>query len=513
MNIIYIDIDSLRADHLGCYGYARNTSPNIDALAKEGTVFSNVYISDAPCLPSRTALWSGRFGFRTGVVGHGGTAAAPFNQGTNRGFYDAFLNEGWMRAFRDLGFHTATVSSFGERHSAWHWYAGFNEVMNPGLGGMESADTVVRTAIDWIDRRSSSRESWFLHVNLWDPHTPYRVPEEFGDPFANEPGPEWLDQNWFEAASRGYGPHSIQEPNGFDGFNFEGQYPRAPVPISSLVEAKAWIDGYDTGIFFADFWIGKLIDKLKSSNLYDKTIVMIGADHGENLGELGVWADHHTADHPTCHVPMVVRMPGQSKPNAVDHGLHYQIDLAATLIELSGGQVPVGWDGRSFAEDWRNGSKTGRDFLVTSQGAWACQRGIRFNAQGTRYLCLITYHDGYKDFAPWLLFDLTQDPYERQDLSTSRPDLVAQAARFLCDWQLQMMLTSDTDVDPLMTVLREGGPFHCRGELGRYLARLKETGREEHAQVLLKRHPEDAKLTVEQFRDKSDKGTAWNPLL
>ncbi|MFN2111024.1 MAG: sulfatase-like hydrolase/transferase, partial [Anaerolineae bacterium] len=85
MRILYIDIDTLRPDHLGCYGYHRNTSPNLDALAQNGVRFKNCYTSDAPCLPSRTALWSGRFGFHTGVVNHGGTAAQPFVEGPSRG--------------------------------------------------------------------------------------------------------------------------------------------------------------------------------------------------------------------------------------------------------------------------------------------------------------------------------------------------------------------------------------------------------------------------------------------
>jgi choline-sulfatase len=79
--ILYIDIDSLRPDHLSCYGYHRLTSPHIDALAADGVRFDNCYISDAPCLPSRTALWSGRCGFHTGVVNHGGVASEPFREG------------------------------------------------------------------------------------------------------------------------------------------------------------------------------------------------------------------------------------------------------------------------------------------------------------------------------------------------------------------------------------------------------------------------------------------------
>src|SRR6187399_3010299 len=69
MRIIYLDVDSLSPSHLGCYGYCRDTSPAIDALARDGVRFEHVYCSDAPCLPSRTAFYSGRFGIQTGVVG------------------------------------------------------------------------------------------------------------------------------------------------------------------------------------------------------------------------------------------------------------------------------------------------------------------------------------------------------------------------------------------------------------------------------------------------------------
>ncbi|MGI6730266.1 MAG: sulfatase-like hydrolase/transferase, partial [Bacilli bacterium] len=75
MRILYLDIDTTRPDHLGCYGYQRNTSPNIDQIANDGIVFSNYYCTDAPCLPSRTALFTGTYGIRNGVVNHGGAAS------------------------------------------------------------------------------------------------------------------------------------------------------------------------------------------------------------------------------------------------------------------------------------------------------------------------------------------------------------------------------------------------------------------------------------------------------
>src|SRR6185503_7187104 len=135
MRILYIDIDSQRPDHLGCYGYHRDTSPNIDRIAREGVRFDNYYVSDAPCLPSRTAMWSGRFGVHTGVINHGGTAAEPFVEGPGRGFRDRLGQTCWMSCLRRAGFQTATISPFGERHAAWWWYAGFNEICNPGKNG------------------------------------------------------------------------------------------------------------------------------------------------------------------------------------------------------------------------------------------------------------------------------------------------------------------------------------------------------------------------------------------
>ena len=75
MRILYVDIDTLRPDHLGCYGYPRATSTNIDKVAEDSVRFTDVYCSDAPCLPSRAAMMTGRFGIHTGCVGHGGVNA------------------------------------------------------------------------------------------------------------------------------------------------------------------------------------------------------------------------------------------------------------------------------------------------------------------------------------------------------------------------------------------------------------------------------------------------------
>ena len=484
MKILYIDIDSLRPDHLGCYGYPRNTSPAIDQLAKAAILFENIYISDAPCLPSRTALWSGKHGFRTGVVGHGGTAAQPFIEGPSRGFEDQFYADGWMTALRKLGHYTATVSSFGERHAAWHWYAGFNEIINPGYAGMDRADQVVPLAIDWLERHGRARKDWFLHVNLWDPHTPYRTPREFGNPLVGDSLPKWFNEEIFRRYRMSFGPHSTHEPNGFDDIDMRAEFPLVPVTFESLDDIRTWINGYDIGVCYADHWIGRLLDSMNKLDIFDEAMIIISADHGENLGELNIWGDHHTADHWTCRIPLIVRMPFGHGGSRREHAIHYHFDWAATLIDLVNGTVPGGWDARSFASSLQEGKDEGRDFVVTSQGAWSCQRGIRFRYGDDNYLCLVTHHDGFKNFAPIMLFDLVHDPHETIDLAQHKPDVVAHATRLLASWLADMMRRSPHDTDPLMTVMREGGPFHCQGALPAYLQRLERTGRTKHAEFL-----------------------------
>ena len=487
MRVLYIDIDTLRPDHLGCYGYHRNTSPNIDSLAERGVRFNNCYVSDAPCLPSRTAMWSGRCGFHTGVVNHGGTAAEPFVEGPERGFRDLFDATCWMRTLRRKGLHTATVSPFGERHGAWHWYAAFSEIHNTGKGGMEVADDVIPTALDWLQRNGRG-DNWLLHVNLWDPHTPYRTPDAFGNPFEGAELPAWLTEDVRLRGWEGFGPHSPQEVHGWGDDAFGRVFPRVPLKLDSMTAVKQWIDGYDTGIRYADEQVGQLLATLDQVGVLRDTIIMVSSDHGENQGELNVWGDHQTADAITCRVPLIVRWPGLTERTRVDQSLCYQYDWAATLVELLGGEVPSNWDGRSFATAFRQGRDDGgRDYLVASQNAWSCQRSVRFED----YICLRTYHDGYKQLEPLMLFNLRDDAHEQRDLAAESPAVVDRAMGMLEEWHLEMASTSRSGVDPMLTVLREGGSFHTRGMLAEYAARLRATGRARHADRLLARHPNE----------------------
>ena len=486
MKIVYFDIDCLRPDHLGCYGYHRETSPNIDAIAARGLRFDGVYASDTPCLPSRTALFSGRFGVHTGVVGHGGSGADPAPEGAGRGFNSMIGRTSWPRALRDAGFFTASVSPFAERHGAYHFYAGFNEIINTGRRGLEIADEIGEAAIAWIDR-NRHRDRWFLHVNFWDPHTPYRSPASAGDPFAGAPLPPWYTEEIRAAHWQGFGPHSAREPNGFDGAPgpYPVNWPRHPIAIDSMAAARAMFDGYDTGVLHADRWIGAIVSALAG---VDDLALLVSADHGENLGELNIYGDHQTADHFTANVPFILAWPGLDRAGELESGLLYQVDLAATIIELAGGAVPGNWDGESVAAALRDRRPATREALVLSQGAWTVQRSARFRAGERELLCIRSYHDGFHGFPEVMLFDLGADPHQQRDLATSEPALVAVGLAMIERWHGDAMRSSTLACDPLWRVLREGGPKHVRGQLEGYLERLRATGRHQAAALLAERH-------------------------
>jgi len=474
MRVLYYDIDTLRPDHLGCYGYHRATSPNIDRIARQGTVFTNYYASDAPCLPSRAALFLGRPGIQTGVVGHGGTAADPYIVGRDRAFRLRPEWYSWPMAMRGCGFYPVSVSPFAERHSAWWFYFGWREMYNPGKGGGERADEVVPIALDWIDRHGRE-DDWFLHVNVWDPHTGYRTPEDYGNPFEGEPIPGWISEERINEHFNGFGPHSAQEPGGFGPGR---ETPRAPAQISDLADFRHWIDGYDVGIRYADEYFGQILDALEAQGVLEETAIVISSDHGENQGELNVYGDHQTADYITSRVPLVVRWPGMDG-GLVNEGLHYNYDLPPTLMELLEGERPGRWDGRSFAGALE-GADPGRDHVVVCQCAWSCQRSARFGP----WLVVRTYHTGMKDFPPVMVFNLEEDPHEVNDLAEERSDIAERGLAILERWRANMMARSTSTVDPMQTVLAEGGPFHTRGRLELYCRRLRETGREQHAEEL-----------------------------
>ncbi len=502
MRILYVDIDTLRPDHLGCYGYKRNTSPNIDLVAKDGVRFTDCYCSDAPCLPSRAALMSGRLGIHTGCVGHGGVNAEMRWEGKDRGMADFNGRYNLPAVMRRAGMKTASISSFPDRHGAWWFCGGFDETYNVGKRGLESADEVIPLAVDWLERKRE-QEDWFLHLHLWDPHIPYRTPQKYGRPFAEEPlADDWMTEKLLEEHRRRKpGAHSACEVTGYTG-TANSPKSRQLGEIRNKADFKWMIDEYDTGIRYADEKLGEVLNLLKEQGIYDDMAIIISSDHGEDLGELGSYCEHGEADAVTTHIPLIIKWPGGVKDKE-SHGFHYNLDLLPTLIDLLGGVPefqcnrvvgktnPVVYDGESFADSIRLGKDGGRDYLVLSQCAHVCQRSVRFDD----YIYIRTYHDGYHLIEDEELFNVKQDPHEIRNLAEEQPQLCWKGAWMLERWVAENMIKNiyNSHEDPLWNVIAEGGPFHCRGYLETYCKRLEDTERAFCAEELRRKHSEELK--------------------
>ncbi|WP_134698599.1 sulfatase [Ammoniphilus sp. YIM 78166] len=492
MRILFLDLDSTKPDHLGCYGYHRNTSPNLDKIAAQGVRFTNYYTSDAPCAPSRTALMSGQFGIRNGLVGHGGTAGDMKLEGSKRQLMGKLTRGGSFPSYLQLmaDLNTVLISPFAQRHSTFGFYAGFNEILNTGRYGNESAEHVTPVALDWVER-NAKKDDWFLYINYWDPHTPYRAPLEFGNPFENDPLPEWLTEEVLERHQQKVGPHSVHELN-IDHRNKKfnndtiPHFPRHPGEIADMDGMRRMIDGYDCGIRYMDEHIGRLFASLTEQGVMDDLIIIISADHGENMGQLGIYGEHGTADQATCRLPMIIRWPGM-KQGIVNEDLHYHLDLLPTMAEMLELPVISEWDGESYASVLKDGVSCGRDYLVLSQCAHVAQRSVRFRD----WIYIRTYHDGFHLFDKEMLFNLSEDPHEQHNIAVENKNVCMEAVYYLNEWHDEMMHRSGDDTDPLWTVMKEGGPFHAKGYLKGYIERLEETGRGEYVEELKRRHPSE----------------------
>ncbi|MBS5520757.1 MAG: sulfatase [Clostridiales bacterium] len=515
MRILMLDLDTLRPDHLGCYGYSKNTSPTIDSIARSSMRFDEYYCSDAPCLPSRAALFSGRFGIHNGISNHGGTAADMRLLGRERGMRDDRMEHSIFNIFRQAGMHTVSISTFAERHSSFWFNAGFHEMINVGKGGGETAGEVIPHALDWVQRHSKE-DQWFMHLHLWDAHAPYLTPKDYINQFVNDPVSDWIDEDVFRRHRQKAGQHSLNELGGFSENSRFSHFPKHLNNAATMEELKQVLDGYDCGIHYMDSQIGRLIRLFKELEIYDDMAIIITSDHGEDLGELGIYSEHGVCDYCTTHIPLLIKWPGLSP--GIDSRLRYNIDLAPTLCDLLGVKPYPWWDGQSFAPALaKNGlsispkpyekakkyiyasptsADDGHEYLVMTQSAHVCQRGVRFDD----YYYIRTYHSGYHLFPKEMLFNIKDDPHEQHNLANDYPELCAKACRYLTDWQEEMMLTSEDDRDPLWTTLLEGGPLHGRCDTQAYYERLLKTGRIEGAKEFKRRFGNEFGKKPQGFR-------------
>lgn len=483
MRILYVDIDSLRPDHLGCYGYHRPTSPVIDGIAAQGVRFSNYYTTNSPCVPSRAACFSGRPGIRNGIVAHENTPIGSTLRYGNRernGFAPLF-----PYVLAQAGLDTVSFSSFADRHVAGWFHLGFRQFnVTSFKRGDEDADEVNAVAMPWFERHGGEND-WFVHLNYWDPHTLYTVPQRYADAMAEYPAPDWPDA---ATIANQQGLTGIRTPRTLWAMSEKEGMGKSPIPtmpdaISSRDDFVHLINGYDGAIRYADEHLGMILDELDRQGVLDETAIIISADHGEAFGELGQYMEHGSASPAVNRVPLIVRWPGITEGQAGSEraDLVLNTDLAPTLADALNIDKPAGWTGQSLLPALQgNQLADPRSTLVWTHGLHTRQRAV----YDGRYLFIRTYHPAVYLYPPRLLFDLTSDPHQTEDLAAARPDDVRRLEAFLHNWEAENLAATGA-TDPLRDLAAEPPAMLVTSDA--YLDRLRQEGRNDAAEMLRER--------------------------
>ena len=349
-NVLIYVVDALRADHLGCYGYHRPTSPNLDALAADPLAvrFTQAFSPSTWTKPVAASLLSGCYPPAHGVR----TRSDLFIRNVPR------LPE----LLQSAGYRTAAVSTIGNVSSAMGFGIGFDrfvdlykepslvnrrEVSNTGAWKLyfeedvtvvlPLAEDVNDVALSWLAEhtsksveRAETQAPWFLFLWVLDPHDPYFPPQEF--------------DRWRDPAYTGK----------VDGSSESIRRVRGEADIRRLV------DLYDGEIAYADAQFGQLVSRLKAMNLYDDTLIVVVGDHGEAFGDHGDFVHGHLAYEEIMHVPLIVKLPagtlrsaapGPSLPNRgrESTALVQLTDVAPTVLDVLGlGASAGGMQGHSL---------------------------------------------------------------------------------------------------------------------------------------------------------------------
>ena len=319
LSLVLVTIDTLRADHLPIYGYARPTAPRLTVLAARGVVFDNARAPIPETAPACATLLTGRLPASHGVRGNG----RPL--GAEPATLAALLAAaGYSTAAFVSGFPlTARLSGLDRGFALYDDELPDARGRVPGV--QRSAPKTTSAALAWLEHPRP--DPFFLWVHYYDPHGDYA------------PGPPW--ESAFPAAG---GP----------------LLPLASIPeyqrLGSEQDASVYISRYDGEILRVDSELGRLLDRLGRDDLRERTLVVVTADHGESLTEHGELFDHgNELYEPTLRIPLVVAGPGVRAGQRVA-GMAQSQDLLPTLLDLAGLPSPPGLTGISLAPALRDGS-------------------------------------------------------------------------------------------------------------------------------------------------------------
>ena len=431
-NVVIILVDTLRPDHLGCYGYERNTSPAIDQLAQEGVVFENAYSASTFTGEAVSALFTGRPPAMdsTGL----GWTARPTPQ-----------NENFPKLLESAGYKTGIFSSsFVMRFRGF--YDSFQEAeLLPGVEiTTKSEEQVTDAALEFA--KHYQNETTFQYIHYYAPHAPYDPPEASLEAFG--PDRDVLD------------PTEERHPSALVAQGMTATDPR----LSELQKH------YDAEIAFVDQNIERYLKGLRELGLLSKTIVVLLSDHGEEFMEHG-GADHAwTLYNETLRIPMIIRAPELLKAQHIQDPVSI-CDVMPTLLRLlhvphTPFSNPVSGQYLVSAEEtgWAYRPRQAPIYASLFPESRAQLHTVLFDhykyITGPRWLdaaaCkqfwllqgVMAEQAKRKDFRPldpWakrnveLLFDLDADPAERSNLINEHPDLAAQGRALMKNYEAASM--------------------------------------------------------------------------
>jgi arylsulfatase A-like enzyme len=410
-DIVIIAIDTLRPDHLGCYGYPKPTSPAIDRLAAQSLVFDRAFSPGIPTTPSFTTLLTGLHPYRHGVLTQPGEHLA--------GSTLLLAQLAKSAGYTTIGCDNLVVQSGGR--GAWFargydHYTGF--VYEPF--GEQSADLTNRV-LRLLSR--SGEEPRFVFVHYWDPHAPYG-PRPPYDTLHYQPGSGPVDLADVRAIHPAYYDASLADM-------------RMQNEDYACVVAR-----YDGEISQVDVQVSRLLDELG-----DDAIVLLVSDHGEAFGEGGLYFDHHGLYDGVIRIAMMLRIPGQA--GARTDTMVSNEDMLPTLCALAGLPLP------DYPLTGRNALTGGRDRLIcvesTRQASLALRTcshklilPITADAEGRPLPDLY----GRPRKPDPLLYDLTADPAETRNVAAAYPAVTASMLAELDRWRAAEV---GDGVDPILT--------------------------------------------------------------
>lgn len=420
MNILLVAIDTLGARHMGCYGYERNTTPFLDAYARDGVLFESLYCQAIPTHPSFTSVYTGEYAITHGIVSHGGTRSL--------GKTGPFLPE----VLQSNGYTTCAVDTLGLQKD---WLrTGYEFYISPRQRTRYTqaitCEEYNARAIPWL--RHHADEKFFLFVHYWDPHTPYFPPKRYrnlfydGDPC--DPQNRSLEEFWRRPIGE-YGKTWLNEL------------------MPGITDAEFVAAMYDSEIRHVDDGVADLLAALEDLGMADETLVIIFSDHGEVMYKHGIYFDHHGLYDDDLHVPLIVHWPEANRKGARIPDLVQHVDIAPTILDAVRIPIPQAMEGTSLVP-FLNGMtvKPVYPFLVTEE----CTRMMKWGLRTDRYKYILAREQDYLGGPMRELYDLAADPHELENIAEVCLDTAGELEDVLEGWIAKMMQKNGLTEDPLV---------------------------------------------------------------